>query len=255
MKSIALLTATETLLVVPAVASASRHSMSYTGRTSSGSAVTFQVARGRMYNLRAGVRVSCVPIQGGTTPTGGIDAFSFNGSIPLATHVRFKFLAKTALWFNPVTKAHDIWLKRHGDTITGQLRLEFSFWSRSSPPAPSPSTAASEARPSKRIHSDNDQDAAAAIGYAAASDVPDRAHAWLNRAILVSRWWWVDRRARVICERPTGELDPYGAGPRWGTFGAARIAGKRPTSAPIPIAAAIPPPQASGGITVAQPSV
>jgi hypothetical protein len=127
MKSIPLLSVTAALLLAPAVASASGHLVSYTGRTSSGSAVTFQVAGSRMYNLRAGVRVSCVPIQGGTTPTGGIDDFSFNGSIPLASHVRFKFLAKTALWFNPVTKTHDIWIKRHRDTITGRLRLQFSF--------------------------------------------------------------------------------------------------------------------------------
>lgn len=127
MKSIAVLTATAALLAAPALAAATGRSVSYTGRTSSGSAVTFHVAGGRMYNLRAGVRVSCVPIQGGTTPTGGIDDFSFNGSVPLASHVRFKFLAKTALWFNPVTKTHDIWIKRHGRTITGRLRLQFSF--------------------------------------------------------------------------------------------------------------------------------
>src|SRR5689334_22620164 len=127
MKLIATLIATAAVLAVASSAPASARKVSYSGKTSSGHPVTFQVAGGRLYNLRAGVRVSCVPIQGGTTPTGGVDDFSFNGSVPLTSHVRFKFLAKTVLWFNPVTKTHDIWLKRHGDTISGRLRLQFSF--------------------------------------------------------------------------------------------------------------------------------
>jgi hypothetical protein len=127
MRIIAVLCATAALLVVPAGASASTRPLVYAGKTSSGHTVTFRVANGRMYDLRAGVRVSCVPIQGGTTPTGGVDDFSFDGSIPLISHVRFKFLAKTALWFSPVTKTHDIWIKRHGNAITGRMRLQFSF--------------------------------------------------------------------------------------------------------------------------------
>jgi hypothetical protein len=127
MKLIATLIATASLLAIASSASASDRKISYVGKTSSGHPVTFQVSGGRLYNMRAGVRVSCVPIQGGTTPTGGVDDFSFKGSIPLTSHVRFKFLAKTALWFNPVTKTHDIWLGRHGDVITGRMRLQFSF--------------------------------------------------------------------------------------------------------------------------------
>jgi hypothetical protein len=126
MKSIATLIATAALVAVPA-ASASARAVSYAGKTSSGHRMTFRVGHGRMQNLRAGVRVSCVPIQGGTTPTGGVDEFGFSGSIPLKSHVRFKFLDHTALWWNKVTKTHDIWIKRHGSTITGRLRLQFSF--------------------------------------------------------------------------------------------------------------------------------
>ena len=129
MKPLATFLATAALLAVPAAASASAPSggINYIGRTNSGHRVTFLVAHGRMYNLRAGIRVSCVPIQGGVTPTGGTDLFGFAGYIPLASHVRFKFLAKTALWFNPVTKTHDIWIKRRGTTISGRMRMQFSF--------------------------------------------------------------------------------------------------------------------------------
>jgi hypothetical protein len=123
------LIATAAMLAAPAAASASAGSraVGYTGKTSSGHRIEFQVAHGRMYNLRAGVRVSCVPIQGGTTPTGGMDVFGFDGYVPLKPHVRFKFMAKTALYWNEVTKTHDIWLKRHGSTISGRLRMQFSF--------------------------------------------------------------------------------------------------------------------------------
>jgi hypothetical protein len=129
MKFLATLLATSAMLAVPGAASASAPSggVKYIGKTDSGNPVTFQVAHGRMYNLRAGIRVSCVPIQGGVTPTGGTDVFGFDGSIPLAAHFRFKFLAKTALWFNPVTKTHDIWIKRRGTTISGRMRMQFSF--------------------------------------------------------------------------------------------------------------------------------
>ena len=135
MKTIATsIAAAAALLLIPATASATGRQVTYTGKTNSGHRVTFQVAHGRLYNLRAGVRVSCVPIQGGTTPTGGADEFGFNGSIPLGSHARFTFKDKTALWFNEVTKTHDVWTKQRGRTITGRLRLQFSFLSPSFTP-------------------------------------------------------------------------------------------------------------------------
>ena len=127
MKRLTMLIATAALLAAPTAAPASSRPVTYTGRTSSGHPVTFQVAHNRMYNLRAGVRVSCVPIQGGTSPTGGTDLFGFDGYIPLKHHVRFRFKARTALWFKPVTKTHDIWIKRRGNTIKGRMRMQFSF--------------------------------------------------------------------------------------------------------------------------------
>jgi hypothetical protein len=69
------------------------------------------------------------PIQGGTRPTGGTDTFAFDGWVPIRAHVRCKFMDHTALWFNPVTKTHDIWMERTGKTIKGKLRLQFSFLS------------------------------------------------------------------------------------------------------------------------------
>jgi hypothetical protein len=132
--SATLIAAVAALLLLPATASAAGGKVTYAGKTSSGHRVTFQVAHGRLYNLRAGVRVSCVPIKGGTTPTGGADEFGFNGSIPLGSHARFTFKDKTALWFSEVTKTHDVWTKQRGNTITGRLRLQFSFLSPSFTP-------------------------------------------------------------------------------------------------------------------------
>ena len=59
MKTIATLIATAASFAAASSASASSPAVTYTGKTSSGHRVTFQVAHGRMYNLRAGVRVNC----------------------------------------------------------------------------------------------------------------------------------------------------------------------------------------------------
>ena len=128
MRRSAMIVAIAALLATPAAASASSGMITYTGRTSSGHHVTFQVAHNRMYNLRAGVRVSCVPIQGpDRTPVGGTDFFGYKGYVPIQPHVRFKFLDKTALYWNPVTKTHDMWIKRSGNAIKARLRVQFSF--------------------------------------------------------------------------------------------------------------------------------
>ena len=128
MKRIAMLLATVALLAAPAVASASSRMITYTGRTSSGHPVTFRVAHNRMYDLRAGVRVSCVPIQGpDRTPRGGTDLFGYKGYVPIRPHVRFKFLDRTALYWDQVTKTHDMWIKRRGNAIKARLRVQFSF--------------------------------------------------------------------------------------------------------------------------------
>jgi len=125
-KSLASLLAVIAALAVAAPASAAR-SVTYKGKTSSGHGIKFKVQRGRVHNLTAGVRVSCVPIQGGGRSLGGSEVFGFRGSVRMKRHVRFTFLQKPAFHFREVTTNHDLWLKRRGRTITGRMRIQYSF--------------------------------------------------------------------------------------------------------------------------------
>ena len=132
MRIAAVLASVTAALVVAAPASA--RAIKYTGKTSSGHKITFTVKRGRVHDLTAGIRMSCIPIQGGGIPLGGSEIFGFRGSVPLKRHVRFKFMAKPAFYYNEVTMSHDLWLKRRGRTISGRMRLQYSFLIPKYPP-------------------------------------------------------------------------------------------------------------------------
>jgi hypothetical protein len=125
-KAIAPLTAIA-LLALAGPASAGK-AVNYTGKTSSGHKVAFKVKNNRIHDLNAGIRASCIPIQGGWLNLGGSEVFSFRGSMPLKAHNTFSVMGKPAFHYNEVTKKHDLWLKRRGkDTITGKMRLQYSF--------------------------------------------------------------------------------------------------------------------------------
>jgi hypothetical protein len=108
-------------------AQAEARPVSYVGKTSSGHQVTFKVDGNRMHDLRAGIRTSCVAIQGGGAPNGGADLFGFDGDVPLTGHSRFAFKTKNYLFWGDVTKTHDMWVKRRGNVISGRLRMQFSY--------------------------------------------------------------------------------------------------------------------------------
>lgn len=111
---------------VPATASAAPRK--YTGKTSSGHKITFTVKRGRVHDLVAGIKMSCLNIQGGGFPLGGSEIFGFRGSVPLKRHVKFSFQSKPAFYYNEVTMNHELWLKRRGArVITGRMRLQYEF--------------------------------------------------------------------------------------------------------------------------------
>jgi hypothetical protein len=115
------------LLALAAPASAGK-AANYKGKTSSGHKVTFQVKNGRIHDLTAGVRMSCIPIQGGGSPTGGSEVFGFRGSLKVKPHLSYSFMEKPAFHYNEVTMKNDLWLKQRGNrTITGRMRLQYSF--------------------------------------------------------------------------------------------------------------------------------
>jgi hypothetical protein len=114
------------LLAMAGTAAAAKP-VTYKGKTSSGHKITFQVKNGRVHDLVGGVRMACVPIQGGGTPVGGPEIFGFKGSIPLKAHNHFSFMSKPAFYYNEVTMNHDLWMTRHGKTITGKMRLQYEY--------------------------------------------------------------------------------------------------------------------------------
>jgi hypothetical protein len=115
------------LLAVAAPAFAAK-GVTYKGKTSSGHKITYKVAGGRVIDLVGGIRMSCIPIQGGGAPVGGSEIFGFKGSVPLKAHNQFKFMSKPAFYWNEVTMTHDLWLKRKtGGVMTGKMRLQYSY--------------------------------------------------------------------------------------------------------------------------------
>jgi hypothetical protein len=102
--------------------------VTYKGKTSSGHKVTFKVKNKRIRNLTAGIRMSCIPIQGYGQPMGGPEIFGFRGSLPFKRHNTYSFKAKPAFYYNEVTMKNDLWLKRRKNRrITGRMRLQYSF--------------------------------------------------------------------------------------------------------------------------------
>lgn len=101
---------------------------SWVGKTDSGHKVTFKVKDGRIHDLTAGVRTSCIPIQGGGSPSGGPEIFGFRGSVPLKRHVTFSHMGKPAFYYNEVELNHDIWIDRRTKrAMSGRMRIQYSF--------------------------------------------------------------------------------------------------------------------------------
>jgi hypothetical protein len=130
---IALVLAAVAALALAAPASAKP--VKYTGKTSSGHKITFTVAKGRVHDLTAGIRTSCLAIQGGGAPVGGPEVFGFRGSLPFRAHNRYTFMEKPAFHYNEVTMNNDLWLKRRGrGVISGRMRLQYQFLIPQYPP-------------------------------------------------------------------------------------------------------------------------
>ena len=116
------------LLAVAAPASAGK-AVSYKGKTSSGHPITFKVKGKRMYDLTAGVRTACVPIQGPNGfPKAGVDLFGYSGSRRIKSKDKWTFMAKPSFHFREVTTNYGLQLKRRGPKLfTGRMRLQYSY--------------------------------------------------------------------------------------------------------------------------------
>jgi hypothetical protein len=128
-KTITILAALVALAVAAAPASAAK-GVKYKGKTSSGYPITFTLKKNRLYDMRSGIGIQCVPIQGGGSPNGGAETFSYSGWAPIrAKGVDFTFKKKPSVYYNEVTTKHTLSAKlnRRTKVITGTQRIQYSY--------------------------------------------------------------------------------------------------------------------------------
>jgi hypothetical protein len=122
-------------LMAVAVPAAAARPVKYRGKTSSGHKITFTLKNRKVHDLTAGIRMSCIPIQGGGAPVGGSEIYGFKGWVPFKRHVKFSFMGKPAFYWNEVTMNHDLWTKRGPKgKITGRMRLQYEYLVPKYPP-------------------------------------------------------------------------------------------------------------------------
>jgi hypothetical protein len=117
-------------LLATAVPALAAGGVKYKGKTSSGHPITFVLKGKRLHDMRSGISVQCISIQGGGAPTGGADTFSYDGSVPMRPGgVDFTFMKKPAFHYNEVTTKHTLSskLNRRTGAVTGKQRIQYSF--------------------------------------------------------------------------------------------------------------------------------
>lgn len=115
------------LVFVPAAQAGK--AVKYEGKTASGHKITFTLKGKRLYNMESGIAVSCISIQGGGAPTGGVETFSYSGWVELGPEREFSFMKKPALYYNEVTTNHTLStaLNPKNGVITGTQRIQYEF--------------------------------------------------------------------------------------------------------------------------------
>jgi hypothetical protein len=125
---IAVLALLAALVLAPAAMAGK--AVKYEGKTSSGHKITFTLKDKRLYNMESGIAVSCISIQGGGAPTGGVETFSYSGWVSLGPEREFTFMKKPAFHYNEVTTNHTLSSKivnHKTGLITGSQRIQYEF--------------------------------------------------------------------------------------------------------------------------------
>jgi hypothetical protein len=100
----------------------------YAGKTSSGHPITFTVRGNKIYDPKAGLRISCLPIQGSGAPLSGADYIDPLGWLQIGKTVKYHTLEQASLGWDKVTKQQRFTSRRrrHG-IITGTIRMQYEF--------------------------------------------------------------------------------------------------------------------------------
>jgi hypothetical protein len=109
-------------------ASAAVKKVPYKGKTSSGHPITFTVKGKKIIDYVAGLRVTCLAIQGGGAPLTGADYSRPKGWLKIGDKVDFWYMAQPAFGWREVRKNQRFTSKRHRNgTITGTVRMQYQF--------------------------------------------------------------------------------------------------------------------------------
>jgi hypothetical protein len=124
------------LAVLAAPAATAAKGVKYKGKPDAGLPIHFTLKNKRLYDMNSGIRVTCLPIQGGGTPMTGADTFSYSGYVPLSKKAQdFAFMKKPAFYWNEVTTKHTLAskLNRRTKAITGTYRIQEYLVSKFTP--------------------------------------------------------------------------------------------------------------------------
>lgn len=100
----------------------------YKGKTSKGSPISFTVRGNKVYDPLGGVGVSCLPIQGGGTPSTGVDLLDAHGAARLGADVNFMYKQKVYGHYNEAEVNHRFTSRRgRNGVITGELRFQYQY--------------------------------------------------------------------------------------------------------------------------------
>ncbi len=102
----------------------------YKGKTSAGHPITIKTKNKKITYILGGVRMSCIPIQGGGRTYGGSDIFGLHKiAWSLKRDHSLSVMGKPAFHWREVTQKHDLFLKRRGKggVISGRMRLQYQF--------------------------------------------------------------------------------------------------------------------------------
>lgn len=118
------------VVAVSAAPAGAAPAVKYKGKTNTGLPVYFKLKDKRLHDMNSGIRVSCLPIQGGGSPVSGADTFSYKRYVGLSAKPQdFTFMKKPAFYYNEVTTKHTLTskLNRRTKVITGTQRIQYSY--------------------------------------------------------------------------------------------------------------------------------
>lgn len=128
MRKLIALAAVAALFVAAAPAAHAAKGIAYKGKTSGGNVIKFRYAKNKMWNVKTGVPMNCLPIQGIGKPQMGLDLWTADWLKIGLKGLKVTEKSGSSLHYNEVTKNHTIFTRRsRSGVISGSIRVQYSF--------------------------------------------------------------------------------------------------------------------------------